>query len=142
MDTGSRLARSAAFAVDVARRASVQVRRSPGLAVVSLLIGIALFGAASLGCAISVDWAQLVCGRFVQGVGAGGCQLYSTDLKKIFNYRDFFSTDSAKYMRFHKELLKRGFFFYFLRSRVSTYSSAPNTLKRTCKHVSTLQRKS
>ena len=33
------------------------------------LIGIALFGAASLGCAASVDWAQLVCGRFIQGVG-------------------------------------------------------------------------
>jgi MFS family permease len=33
------------------------------------LIGIALFGAASLGCAISVDWAQLICCRFVQGVG-------------------------------------------------------------------------
>jgi MFS family permease len=34
------------------------------------LIGIALFGVASLGCAASVDWAQLVCGRFIQGVGA------------------------------------------------------------------------
>jgi MFS family permease len=33
------------------------------------LIGIAVFCTASLGCAISVDWAQLVCGRFVQGVG-------------------------------------------------------------------------
>lgn len=33
------------------------------------LIGIALFGAASLGCALSIDWAQLVCGRFLQGVG-------------------------------------------------------------------------
>jgi MFS family permease len=33
------------------------------------LVGIALFGAASLGCAVSVNWAQLVCGRFVQGVG-------------------------------------------------------------------------
>jgi MFS family permease len=33
------------------------------------LIGIALFGVASLGCAVSVNWAQLVCGRFLQGVG-------------------------------------------------------------------------
>ena len=32
------------------------------------LIGIALFGAASVACAVSVDWAQLVCGRFFQGV--------------------------------------------------------------------------
>jgi MFS family permease len=33
------------------------------------LIGIAIFGAASVGCAVSVDWAQLVCNRFLQGVG-------------------------------------------------------------------------
>jgi glutamate-1-semialdehyde 2,1-aminomutase len=48
----------------------------------------------------------------VQGVGAGGCQLYFTQLKKICNYRDFFSCNSAKYMRFHKELLKRGVYFH------------------------------
>jgi MFS family permease len=35
----------------------------------TFLIGIALFCAASLGCALAVDWVQLVCGRFVQGVG-------------------------------------------------------------------------
>jgi MFS family permease len=33
------------------------------------LLGIALFGVASAGCAVSADWAQLVCGRFIQGVG-------------------------------------------------------------------------
>jgi MFS family permease len=33
------------------------------------LVGIAIFGAASLGCAVSVNWAELVCGRFIQGVG-------------------------------------------------------------------------
>jgi MFS family permease len=33
------------------------------------LIGIALLGFATLGCAISADWAQLVCARMVQGVG-------------------------------------------------------------------------
>ncbi len=48
----------------------------------------------------------------VQGVGAGGCQLYFTEMKKIRNYRDFFSCDAAKYMRFHKELLKRGIYFH------------------------------
>jgi glutamate-1-semialdehyde 2,1-aminomutase len=48
----------------------------------------------------------------VQGIGAGGCQLYFTDLKKISNYRDFFRTDSVKYMKFHKELLKRGVYFH------------------------------
>jgi len=48
----------------------------------------------------------------VQGVGAGGCQLYFTKMKKIRNYRDFFSTDSEKYLRFHKELLKRGIYFH------------------------------
>ena len=48
----------------------------------------------------------------VQGVGAGGCQLYFTKMKKIRNYRDFFSCDSEKYIRFHKELLKRGVYFH------------------------------
>src|SRR6201991_4560337 len=33
------------------------------------LLGIALFGAASVGCSLSADWVQLVCGRFIQGVG-------------------------------------------------------------------------
>jgi glutamate-1-semialdehyde 2,1-aminomutase len=48
----------------------------------------------------------------VQGVGAGGCQLYFTGMKKIRNYRDFFSCDSARYLSFHKELLKRGIYFH------------------------------
>ena len=48
----------------------------------------------------------------VQGVGAGGCQLYFIKMKKIRNYRDFFSTNSEKYLRFHKELLKRGIYFH------------------------------
>jgi len=48
----------------------------------------------------------------VQGVGAGGCQLYFTKMKKISNYKDFFSCDSPKYMKFHKELLKRGIYFH------------------------------
>lgn len=48
----------------------------------------------------------------VQGIGAGGCQLYFTKMKRIQNYRDFFSCDSAKYMKFHKELLKRGIYFH------------------------------
>ena len=48
----------------------------------------------------------------VQGVGAGGCQLYFTRMKKIRNYKDFFSCDAAKYLRFHKELLKRGVYFH------------------------------
>src|ERR1700733_7964587 len=33
------------------------------------LIGIALFGVATLGCAISANWTQLVCARLIQGVG-------------------------------------------------------------------------
>jgi MFS family permease len=33
------------------------------------LIGIALLGIATFGCAISANWAQLVCARMVQGVG-------------------------------------------------------------------------
>lgn len=48
----------------------------------------------------------------VQGVGAGGCQLYFTKMKKIRNYRDFFSCDSEKYMRFHKQLLRQGIYFH------------------------------
>lgn len=48
----------------------------------------------------------------VQGMAAGGCQLYFTKMKKIRNYRDFFSCDSAKYMNFHKELMKRGIYFH------------------------------
>jgi glutamate-1-semialdehyde 2,1-aminomutase len=48
----------------------------------------------------------------VQGLGAGGCQLYFTEMEQIQNYREFFSCDSFKYLRFHKELLKRGIYFY------------------------------
>jgi len=48
----------------------------------------------------------------VQGIGAGGCQLYFTKMKKIRTYRDFFSCDSTRYLRFHKELLKRGIYFH------------------------------
>ena len=48
----------------------------------------------------------------VQGLGAGGCQLYFTEMKKIRNYREYFSCDEAKYLRFHKELLKRGIYFH------------------------------
>lgn len=48
----------------------------------------------------------------VQGEGAMGTQLYFTKLKKISNYRDFFSCDAQKYMRFHRELLKRGIYFH------------------------------
>lgn len=33
------------------------------------LVGIAIFGFASLACAMSVDWVQLVCARLLQGVG-------------------------------------------------------------------------
>jgi MFS family permease len=33
------------------------------------LFGIALFGSACVGCSVSVDWTQLVCFRFIQGVG-------------------------------------------------------------------------
>ncbi|MGO9646122.1 MAG: aspartate aminotransferase family protein [Candidatus Bathyarchaeia archaeon] len=48
----------------------------------------------------------------VQGMGSGGCQLYFTKMKKIRNYRDFFSCDSEKYMRFHKLLLQGGIYFH------------------------------
>jgi glutamate-1-semialdehyde 2,1-aminomutase len=48
----------------------------------------------------------------VQGEGAMGTQLYFTKRKKISNYRDFFSCDTQKYLRFHKELLKRGIYFH------------------------------
>jgi glutamate-1-semialdehyde 2,1-aminomutase len=44
----------------------------------------------------------------IQGVGAGGLQIYFTKLKRIRNYREFASCDFKKYMAFHKELLKRG----------------------------------
>ena len=44
----------------------------------------------------------------VQGVGAGGLQIYFTRLKKIRNYREFPSCDFRKYLTFHKELMKRG----------------------------------
>ena len=45
-------------------------------------------------------------------MGAGGCQLYFTEMKKIRNYRDYFSCDEPKYLKFHKELLKRGIYFH------------------------------
>jgi glutamate-1-semialdehyde 2,1-aminomutase len=48
----------------------------------------------------------------VQGMGGAGCQLYFTKLEKIANYRDFFSCDSAKYLKFSKGLLKRGVYFH------------------------------
>jgi glutamate-1-semialdehyde 2,1-aminomutase len=51
----------------------------------------------------------------VQGMGAGGCQIYFTKLKKVESYRDFMSgvnQNTPKYMRFHKELLKRGIYFH------------------------------
>ncbi len=48
----------------------------------------------------------------VQGLDGAGCQLYFTKLKEIRNYRDFFSTDSAKYLKFSKQLLKRGVYFH------------------------------
>jgi glutamate-1-semialdehyde 2,1-aminomutase len=49
----------------------------------------------------------------VQGIGPGGCQLYFTKLKKIENYRDFVAgANPPKYMRFHKELLKKGIYFH------------------------------
>ena len=37
---------------------------------------------------------------------------YFTRMKKIRNYRDFFSCDSAKYVRFHKELLNAGIYLH------------------------------
>ena len=48
----------------------------------------------------------------VQGEGAMGTQLYFTKLKKITNYRDFLNCDTTKYLRFHRELLKRGIYFH------------------------------
>ena len=48
----------------------------------------------------------------VQGVGPGGCQLYFTKMKKIRNYRDFFSCDTQKYLRFSKQMLKRHIYFH------------------------------
>jgi glutamate-1-semialdehyde 2,1-aminomutase len=44
----------------------------------------------------------------VQGVGAGGLQIYFTKLKRIRNYREFPTCDFRKYLAFHKELIKRG----------------------------------
>jgi len=44
----------------------------------------------------------------VQGVGPGGFQLYFTKLPKIRDYREFAKCDYSKYLRFHKQLLKRG----------------------------------
>jgi glutamate-1-semialdehyde 2,1-aminomutase len=43
----------------------------------------------------------------VQGVGAGGLQIYFTPLKKVRDYREFTSCDFKKYLAFHKELIKR-----------------------------------
>jgi len=48
----------------------------------------------------------------VQGAGPGGCQLLFTKLRKIKDYRDFLSTDSEKYMKMHKKLLKRRIYFH------------------------------
>lgn len=48
----------------------------------------------------------------VQGVGAGGLQIYFTSLKKIRNYREFVSCDFRKYLAFHKELIKRGIYVH------------------------------
>jgi glutamate-1-semialdehyde 2,1-aminomutase len=44
----------------------------------------------------------------IQGVGAGGLQIYFTKLKRIHNYREFSTCDFRKYLAFHKELIKRG----------------------------------
>ena len=44
----------------------------------------------------------------IQGAGAGGFQIYFTELHQIRDYRDFANCDFGKYRRFHKELLKRG----------------------------------
>jgi len=49
----------------------------------------------------------------VQGVGAAGCQIYFTKLKKITSYREFYThVDEPKYMKFHKEMLRRGVYFH------------------------------
>jgi glutamate-1-semialdehyde 2,1-aminomutase len=44
----------------------------------------------------------------VQGVGPGGFQLYFTKLPRIRDYREFATCDFSKYLRFHKQLLRRG----------------------------------
>jgi glutamate-1-semialdehyde 2,1-aminomutase len=46
----------------------------------------------------------------VQGVGAGGLQIYFTPLKRVRDYREFASCDFKKYLAFHKELIKRGIY--------------------------------
>lgn len=48
----------------------------------------------------------------VQGEGAIGTQLYFTKLKKISNYREYFTCNEPKYRKFHKELLKKGIYFH------------------------------
>ena len=44
----------------------------------------------------------------VQGVGAGGLQIYFTKLNQIRNYREFPQCDFKKYVAFHKHLIKEG----------------------------------
>ena len=44
----------------------------------------------------------------VQGVEAAGCQLYFTELEQITNWRESLQVDNARFLRYHKELLKRG----------------------------------
>ena len=48
----------------------------------------------------------------VQGVGAGGLQIYFTKLKKIRDYREFTSCDYAKYLAFHKKLIMTGVYVH------------------------------
>jgi glutamate-1-semialdehyde 2,1-aminomutase len=48
----------------------------------------------------------------IQGVGAGGLQIYFTKLSKIRDYRDFATCDTAKYAIFHKELIRRGVYIH------------------------------
>lgn len=52
------------------------------------------------------------CRAIVQGIGGGGLQLYFTNLKRIGNFRDFYACDFAKYLLFHKLMLKRGVYFH------------------------------
>ena len=69
----------------------------------------------------------------VQGVGAAGCQVYFTKLKKITNYREFYgAAEEAKYVRFHREMLKRGVYFHPAHSEhlfVSTVHSEEDMAK-------------
>ena len=69
----------------------------------------------------------------VQGVGAAGCQIYFSKLKKITNYREFYSAvDEAKYVRFHREMLKRDIYFHPAHSEhlfVSTVHSVEDMAK-------------